>query len=149
MKSSTALWINKCNALASSKFLFCKRFINDLLRLVAFDKEIFAVAQDAIKSFNYETEFDSSIVIINNREALQLPRNNKRIVALVLNILRDFDKNSSTICPFLERFFPSASPNASFEIFAKDVIVPFRDAMVSLLEDGDEEKQEEVVDETI
>lgn len=148
MKSSTALLINKCNTLASSKFLLCKRYINDLLRLVAFDKEIFAIAQDCIKSFNYETEFDSSIVIINNREALQLPKNNKRIIALTLNILHGFDKDSSTICPFLERFYASSSPNASFELFVKDVIIPFREAMVSLLEDGYEEEVEELVDET-
>ena len=148
MKSSTALLINKCNSLASSKFLLCKRYINDLLRLVAFDKEIFAIAQDCIKSYNYSEEFDSSVVIINNRETLQLPKNRKRIVALVLNILRDFDKDSSTICPFLERFYASSSPNASFELFVNDLIIPFREAIISLLEDDVEEFAEEPVDET-
>jgi|GEM_PF-4168698 len=136
MKNSSLALIRKCDALSSSKFLFSSRYITDLLRLIALDKEIFAISHDCMKGFDCKAEYNAAVIETGSRETIRLPSNNRRIVALVLYILYGFDNDNTTILPFLERFYPAANPNASFETMSKSLIEPFKDALVDIIENG-------------
>ncbi|MBQ2714711.1 MAG: hypothetical protein IJF76_03680 [Clostridia bacterium] len=123
-----------CDKYASSKLILSGPILGELLRLIANEPELYAVLETSAKDFNFRKEFESAQIKTNSGYMIRLPQNKRALIALVASILYSFDNNSISILDFLDKFFPSTDGvKESYPVFAREIVIPFRDAVVSVL----------------
>ena len=133
-----------CDKYASSKLILSGQVLGELLRLIANEPELYAVLETSAKGFNFRQEFESAQIKTNMGYMLRLPQNKHALIALVASILYSIDSNSISVLDFLEKFYPSPDGvKESFPLMAQGLIVPFKNAVVSVMR-GEESRREEV-----
>ena len=138
-----------CNKYASSKLILSTQPLQDLLKLLASEREIFAVIENSAKDFDFNAEFSNAQIETSTGSVLRLPKSPKALVAFVTTLLYSFDNGSINMLDFLEKFYPTEDGvKGSFPLMCRAVVVPFRDMMISMLRGDVEEVEEEVVEDT-
>lgn len=144
-------FINCCNAYMTSKLILSTQPLQDLLKLLAGERELFSVIESSAKDFDFNEEFASAQIETGSGAVLRLPRTNKALIAFVTTLLYSFDNGSISVLDFLEKFYPTEEGvKASFPVMCKAVILPFREAMLAQLRGEAEEEEpepEEIVQE--
>ncbi len=132
-----------CDKYASSKLILADRALSELLRLIANEPDVYGVLETAAKDFHFRQEFESAQIQTASGYQLRLPQNRYALIALVASILYSFDNGSISVLDFLEKFFPTDDGvKASFPVFTEEVIIPFRDAVISVM-NGEEVRRED------
>ena len=127
-------------ALIHSKFIVTQKPITDLLRCLVFNDQLHAFLADCKKGVDYEAELTSAVQETETGYAFVLPKGNKRVIALVTGMLRDFDMGTRSMSSFLHDFYPADKDNhEKYALFCENVLEPYRDAFrQSFLYDIDE-----------
>ena len=126
-------------ALINSKFIVTQKPITDLLRCLVFSEQLRAFITDCKKGVDYEAELRSAVTETETGYAFVLPKGNKRVIALVTGMLRDFDMGNRSLTAFLHDFYPVADNHERYRLFCENVLEPYRDAFrQSFLYDIDE-----------
>ena len=115
-------------ALIHSKFIVTQKPITDLLRCLVFNDQLHAFIADCKKGVDYEAEFNAAIQETEMGYTFVLPKGNKRIIALVTGMLRDFDMRTMSMTSFLHEFYPVSDNHESYKLFCENVLEPYRDA---------------------
>lgn len=140
-------FVSFCEQYANCKLILSNQALTSLLRLVASENELFGVLETCAKDFNFKEEFKNAQIDTGAGHAFRLPGSKKALVALVASLLYSFDNGSISILDFLEKFYPHADGvKSSFPLMTKAIILPFRDAVLSMLR-GEEEQVEEFIPE--
>lgn len=135
-------FVDCCNRYISSKLILSTQPLQDLLKLLASEKELFAIIENAAKDFDFKEEYENAKIETSTGSVLRLPRSGKALIAFVTTLLYSFDSGSISVLDFLEKFYPSEEGvKGSFPIMCQAVIVPYRDIMVSALH-GEQEEEE-------
>lgn len=138
-------FIDYCNKYASSKLILSTQPLQDLLKLLASEKDIFAMIESSAKDFDFNEEFSNAQIQTSTGTVLRLPKSPKALVAFVTTLLYSFDNGSINVLDFLEKFYPTEEGvKGSFPIMCKAIIIPFRDTMISMLRGEAEEIEEEI-----
>lgn len=107
-----------------------------LLRCLAYYDEFRAVLAYCNQNFDYETEKKKAFQRIGDRKILRLPKADKTLVALVSNLLVEFDDGKIDFVSFAGDQFPAATKQESYDSFFISVMEPFKLALVGLVVEG-------------
>ena len=121
--------------LQSSNLIFIDRKLKPLLKCLAYYPEFRTVLSYCNQGFDYDAEKRKAFAKLGDSDVFRMPKNPKTIVALVSNMLVEFDAGSMDIVTFSSRFFPTETKQASFEQCCAKVVEPFKLALVSLVID--------------
>lgn len=130
--------------LQSSNLIFIDRKLKPLLKCLAYYPEFRTVLSYCNQGFDYDAEKRKAFAKLGDSDVFRMPKNPKTIVALVSNMLVEFDAGSMDIVTFSSRFFPTETKQASFEQCCAKIVEPFKLALVSLVIDGIEEEPKAV-----
>lgn len=125
--------------LQRSNLIFVDRKIKPLLKCLAYYPEFRKVLALCNQGFDYDAEKRKAFAKLGDSDIFRLPKNPKTLVALISNMLVEFDAGSMDVVAFSSRFFPTETKQASFEQFCARVVEPFKLTLVSLVVDGVEE----------
>ncbi len=140
-----------CNKYASSKLILSTQPLQELLKLLAGDKELFRVIESSAKDFNFKEEFECAQIVTSSGSVLRLPKSQKTLIAFVTTLLYSFDSGNINLLDFLDTFYHTEEGvKASFPLMCNAVVIPFRDAVISALRGEYEEESalesEEIVE---
>ncbi len=128
----------QCDELMSSKLIMSNQKIRMLLKCLAYYDELREVIDDCKFNFDYKDEYTRAIVNIGTVSVFRLPASPRKKVALVVCLLLDFDEPRRNFVQFLQDYFDfnADDRNAAYFAFCKNVIIPFKEAMLYLLSEG-------------
>ena len=127
----------RCEDIASTKFILADKKISNLLKLIALDGTLYALVESSLKNFNFELEFLKARTPAPGqaeRFTLQLPQEPQRAVAFGFCLLMELDSKARDLQKFLDEYFYSdADYSVSFTKFVSAVIKPFSSALTELI----------------
>ncbi len=127
-EESYALFEEAMHNLISANFILTAKPIGDLLKFVVYNEIIQSFVTECNKSINYDSSLRAAIRKENGRYYFTLPKSNRAIIALVINLLYDFDKGNQSLDSFISGFYPASDLKQSYNQFSDAVLIPFRDA---------------------
>ncbi len=149
-EESYSLFEEAMSNLINTNFILTAKPIADILKFIVYNEIIQSFISECNKSINYDSSLRAAISKENGRYYFTLPKSNRAIIALVVNLLYDFDKGNQSLDSFISGFFPATDLKQSYNMFADAVLVPFRDAfkqaflfdnsVIEPLEDKDNDK---------
>jgi len=143
-------------ALINSNFIITQKPITDLLRCLIFSEQLRAFVTDCKKGVDYEAELTAAVGQNEAGYVFLLPKSNKRIIALVTGLLRDFDTGTRSLTSFMRDFCPADDNNARYKLFCENVLLPYKKAFrqsflydIDTAEHGAETERRAVIGETV
>lgn len=130
--------------LQNSNLILIDKKLPSVLKCLAFYPEFRTVLSYCCQGVDYKNEMKKACGKIGESNVFRLPKNPKTLVALVSNMLVEFDAGSLDIVTFASAYFPAKSKQESWNECFIRVIDPFKLALVSLVIDGVDEDTVEV-----
>lgn len=127
-----------------SNLIFVDKKLRAVLKCLAFYDEFRTVLAYCNKNFDYETEKRKALTKVGDSNILRLPKNQKTLVALVSNMLVEFDAGVMDVLNFSATFFPSETKQESFDEFCIKLFEPFKLAVVNFVVEGIHEDAPEI-----
>lgn len=124
----------------SANVIYVESSLQRVLKCLAYYNEFRDALAYCNKGFDYQAEKEKAYTRINDDNVLLLPKSKKNLVALVANLLLEFDRNTSDLVTFVNTFFPSENKQTSFNFFFDGVMVPFKLALVDIVVNGVDEE---------
>ena len=127
-----------CNDIIDGKFILADMRISNLFKFIDAQPELSDLFSRALQNFSFEKEITKCKI---NNDAMgryfKLPEDNVKIIALVYCILQDVNTNKLDLYAFINTYFKNTDDtnNSSYSNFCLKVIVPFRDIVISALQD--------------
>lgn len=118
--------------------------LRKVLKCLAYYDEFRKVLAYCNQSFDFEQEKKNVFGKLGDTDVLRLPRNSKILVALVSNMLVEFDTNSKDIVSFSGQYFPAERKQDSYAAFFEKVMEPFKFALVHYVVEGFEEEKQKI-----
>lgn len=133
-------FIEKSNDLISSNYILAEIKIINLLKSIATSETLLGLFKNCLTDFDYEkakeTFFVESEYLSKDKKVFILPKSQKDIIAFVFLTLMDIDNKVITIQELLDKYFyDDGSSFSSYSIFINQMIRPFVDTVVSLMND--------------
>lgn len=122
-----------CQQVINSKFILSQQVISQLLKYVVTDEVIYSTVDLCMKNFDYYQEFSSSVIETGDTATFKLPYGNRKIVAMVLCLLYEFDNGKRNMSDFMFRYYPSLSANDSYSLMTKALILPFEKSLCEMV----------------
>lgn len=137
-----------CDKYASSKLILSTQPLQDLLKFIAGDREIFAVIENCAKDFNFKEEFECAQITTSTGSILRLPNSKKTLIAFVTTLLYSFDSGNINLLDFLEKFYHAEEGvKQSFPLMCKAMVIPYKNAVISALRGEREEEEGQEIEE--
>ena len=124
-----ALFLSRCDELLASQFILGEEKIRNLLKSVANCESIVECIKENLIDFEYEKEFENCLI----EDRFSLPSEPKKIVALCFLILLKLDNNEIDFFEFMDTFSGNGSQMQGFNVFLKEIILPFKIAVKYLV----------------
>ena len=115
-------------ALINTNFIVTQKPITDLLRCLVFSDQLHAFIAESKKGVDYEAELCAAVSENETGRTFLLPKGNKRIIALVTGLLRDFDMGTRSLTSFLHDFYPDQGGVKAYKLFCENVLIPYKKA---------------------
>lgn len=150
---------NSCNEIIDGKFILADMKIANLFKFIDGKTVLCDLFARALNGFNFDKEFAKSKMSNGiNGYVFRMPEDNVRIIALVYSLLQDANFKKIDLYSFVNTYFDNAhtgNTNLAFNNFCLKVIVPFRDTVISALEDkfeiapADKNLEPEIINEEV
>ena len=127
-----------------SNLIFVDKKLRAVLKCLAYYDEFRTVLAYCNKNFDYEQEKRKALTKVGDSNILRLPKNQKTLVALVSNMLVEFDAGVMDVLSFSAMFFPSETKQESFDEFCVKLLEPFKLAVVNYVVEGIHEDAPEI-----
>lgn len=128
-----------CNEIIDGKFILADMKIANLFKFIDGKTVLCDLFARALNGFNFDKEFAKSKISNGlNGYIFRMPEDNVRIIALVYSLLQDANFKKIDLYSFVNTYFEggqSGNTNLAFNNFCLKVVVPFRDTVISALED--------------
>ncbi|MBR4801046.1 MAG: hypothetical protein IK048_05205 [Clostridia bacterium] len=128
----------------NSNLIFVDKNLRNVLKCLAFYEEFRTVLAYCNKNFDYETEKRKALTRVGDSNILRLPKNPKTLVALVSNMLVEFDAGAMDILGFSASFCPADTKQESFDVLYNKLLEPFKLALVNFVVEGIREDAPEI-----
>ena len=153
-------FFDACNEMIQGRFILSDIKISKILKAIANSEVLYNLFADVLSDFKFKEEFENAKTSSKiNGGYFLVPEQEEKIIALVFCILLEVDNQKMNLQNFVNDYFYSPEGyNISYSNFALSVLVPFKNAVLELLncnEDGtqledevfEEDLEEELVDE--
>lgn len=123
-----------CDDLISSRYILAESKISVLLQTIAGNVELYKMFRSTLDGFDFDAAMAKSKIPSGyNTYKIVLPSDTKQIAAYVFRLLYAFDTGAMSLKDFLHEYFYSvAGANAEYELFAKYILMPFRDSVAKI-----------------
>ncbi len=128
--------------------IYAAESIRRVLKCLAYYEEFRSALSYCNKGFDYRSEKERACGQINGDIVFMLPKAKKSLVALVANLLMEFDRDSTYVVNFCDEYFRAENKQTSYDFFCGSVMTPFKLALVDLVVNGIEEDPK-VVERTV
>lgn len=129
------------NELISANYLVAERRITALLQTIASERKLYALMQYCTEGFDFKFEFSQSRMSVQS--GFRLPESRRDSVALIFGLLLKIDTNGISLSDFLNMFYyRHEGPYEEYAAFANNLLIPFRDLGLAVL-NGEPEYSEE------
>ena len=128
----------------NSNLIFVDKKLKNVLKCLAYYEEFRTVLAYCNKNFDYEAEKRKALTTLGDSNILRLPKNQKTLVALVANMLVEFDAGIMDVLSFSAAFFPAESKQESFDTLCVKLLEPFKLAIVNFVVEGIKEEAPEI-----
>ncbi|MDR0425615.1 MAG: hypothetical protein LBH24_00420 [Clostridiales bacterium] len=136
--------------LIGAKFILAERHIPDVLKVIAYFSRLYDLFKTALSGYNHRAEFQRATVAVRGKRGLKLPQNRLKTVAFGFCVLLEIDSEKISLREFTETYFYHSDPSWQFKNFADGLLVPLRDAVEYLYNNGcDSFLEEDAVDESV
>ena len=137
-KEELELFLLRSDELIESKYILADLKIVNLLKSIANSKTLVAIFQACLKDFDYEKVsakcFTTSEFLGQDKGQFNQPESSKTLLALVFTLLMDFDSKKIDFADFLNTYFyENGSYYQSYKAFVKDLIIPFKFTVKTLM----------------
>ncbi len=126
-----ALFEEAVHNLINANYIMTAKPISELLKFVVYNELVQGFVRECNRSVNYDNLLKAAISKAEGKWVFALPQNNRAIITLVINLLYDFEKGNQSLDSFIANCYPATDLKASYNMFADEVLVPFRDAFRS------------------
>ncbi|MBR1926013.1 MAG: hypothetical protein IJ837_04115 [Clostridia bacterium] len=141
-KNNLIDFYDACTDMQNAKIILADAKIGKILRIILESADLFATVGECLINFNYEIEKQKAQIKNDGKPLyLKLPQEQKKLVALVFNLLSEFDTHTLDLHSFIREYFTSGDSfdmSYGFLNFVHKVIFPFRDALCAILSGDDE-----------
>ena len=116
-----------CDDFIAGKYILANIKVKALLDSIHSSEKLTNIVSGCLDDFDFNTEFKDSVI----SKGLQLPEDDKRVIAYCFNVLYNLDVETITFLDFLNKYFSSAetSGGEEFNAFANTIIEPFRKSL--------------------
>lgn len=133
-----AYFTESVNTLIESQLILVDKNIASVLQCVATSSILRRNLSDTVKNMSYATEFSRARVTwtLGNGELksqLKLPTDRDRLFAFVVCLLTEVDCGRRNLLDFLKEYYNAETNEASYALFAAQVLKPFKQAGESIL----------------
>lgn len=125
--------------LQSANLIFIDKKLKSVLKCLAYYDEFRAVLTYCNKGFDYQAEKRKALSKLGETDLFRLPKNQKNLVALVSNMLVEFDTGTMDIVTFSSKYFRLETKQQSFQLCFEKVVEPFKLALVNFVVEGIDE----------
>ncbi len=127
--------------LQNSNLIYVDKKLSQVLKCLAYYEEFRTVLSFCSQNFDYQLEKRKALTKIGESNFLKLPKNPKTLVALVANLLVEFDAGQMDMVAFSSAYFPALNQQDSYDECFLKLIEPFKLALVSFVVDGISEEK--------
>lgn len=134
-KNKLVTFFQICDELISGKFILSDVKITSLLRSIATSSTLYNLFSHSLVDYNPKEEFNNSISK-NKRDGsfIVLPEDNTKIIAYVFHLFVQVDNKVVNFQSFINEYFYNPDGyNLSYTNFSKNILVPFKNAVLELL----------------
>lgn len=143
-KRAYEIFLSKGYKMVESKFLLAQPFISGLLKCITASKELYMFFKESISNIDCENELIKASLKENN--VFRLPESKRVMIALVTYLLSQFDSNEIDLMEFVAYYYNSDT-NIGYQVFCKEVIIPYIKAVGDLFLSDNTAEQEEAKEE--
>ncbi len=125
---------NACDEFVSGKYILADIKIASILKLVNADEKVKNIIASTLVNYDFVAHLKQAI-IENEDETytLNMPTDEKQIIAFVYCLLYRFNTKEINFYDFLNKFFKTdENLGQEFKVFAESIILPFKTALNSL-----------------
>lgn len=142
-------FFSACDEFIEGKFILADIKIAKILRAISESSTIYDLIAESLINYDFNSEYDKTMQdsIDNHGGVLTLKDDAQQVVPFVFSLLVEIDSKQISFNEFLASAFINAnSQKEEYEVFAKQIIVPFKNAVAELLGIDINEGEEGVVE---
>ncbi len=126
-----------CNEIIDGKFILADMKIANLFKFIDGKSVLCDLFARALNGFNFDKEFAKAKMSNGiSGYVFHMPEDNVKTIAMVYSLLQDANFKKVDLYSFINTYFnEDGNTNVAFNNFCLEVIVPFRNTVVSALED--------------
>lgn len=134
-----------CDDLIGGKFILSNLKITTILKTIASSDLLYNLFSKCMNGFNFTNEFK----LATNDLVLKMPESREKTLAFVFCLLLQIDNKKMDLQRFVKEHFDSPDGyNVSYANFAKVVLIPFKEYVKEIIEEMQEDKPQEPVQNT-
>ncbi len=116
-----------CDDFIAGKYILANIKVKALLNTIHSSEKLTNMVSTCLDNFDFNTAFKESVIT----KGLQLPLEDKNVIAYCFNVLYNLEVGTVTFLDFLNKYFASAetSGGEEFNKFAITIIEPFKQAI--------------------
>ena len=116
-----------CDDFIAGKYILANIKVKALLNTIHSSEKLTEMVSVCLDNFDFNTAFKESVI----PNGLQLPGEDKNIIAYCFNVLYNLEVGTVTFLDFLNKYFASVqtSGGEEFKNFASTIIEPFKQAI--------------------
>ena len=120
-------FIDSCDDMINGKFILADVKILKILNMIASSEPLYRYIQECLIDFDFSREFSRAEVQnrLNNGNFVP-PVEKEKLVAMVFCLLVEFDKKHLDFYSFISNNFATLTPGGEYGLFAKTLLVPFK-----------------------
>lgn len=125
-------FISSCDDMINGKFILADIKILKILNMIANSEPLCKYIQQCMIGFNFEREYGKASV--KNRlsgTTFVPPSEHDKLIAMVFCLLVEFDKKHIDFYAFINQNFETLTAGGEYNLFAKTLLVPFRDIIAN------------------
>ncbi len=123
-----------CDEFVAGKYILADIKIASILRIIADDEKLRDIISSCLENYDFNSRFTHSIHAKGNGYTLDVPTNEKELIAFVFSLLYRLDNKEINFYDFISQFYKNDDdiPGKEFYNFANAIIIPFKSAVNSL-----------------
>lgn len=135
-----AALVSTLDDMQCTNLIMADKKLREVLKCLAYYDEFRAVLSFVNKGFDYPQEKRKALQRVGERSVLRLPKSDVILVALISNMLVEFDEGNADLVSFAGTYFPASTRQESYDAFISGFIEPFKLALVRLVVNGVKEE---------
>ncbi len=120
-----------CDEMINGKFILADIKISNILKSIAQSKELYNLMAECLLNFNFDDEFEKSKLSNFSEKYFKMPEEDYKRIALVFCFLVEVDNKKIDFYDFITNYFKSKDVGGEYLVFAKTMLVPFKNDVLA------------------